>query len=71
MPKQKSIYKSQEGKEKILALYDSQLEQLRTPYIDKWVSTSFGNTHLIETGNADGVPLLIFHGGMRQRHITC
>lgn len=63
MPKQKSIYKSREGKEKILALYDSQLEQLGVPYADKWISTSFGETHLIETGNLTGVPLLVFHGG--------
>ncbi len=29
----------------------------------KWVSTSFGETHLIETGNPAGIPLLVFHGG--------
>ena len=30
---------------------------------DKWVSASFGRTHLIETGNLSGIPLLVFHGG--------
>lgn len=59
----KTIYKSLEGKEKILALYDSQLERLERTWSDKWVSTSFGKTHLIETGNLEGIPLLVFHGG--------
>lgn len=58
-----TIYKSPEGKEKILALYDKQLERLNVAYSDRWISTSFGTTHLIETGNPNGVPLLVFHGG--------
>lgn len=58
-----SIYKSQKGKEEILALYEEQLKRLETAYKDLWVSTSFGKTHLIETGNAEGEPLLVFHGG--------
>ena len=33
------------------------------PYSDIWVNTSFGETHLIETGNLSGEPLLVFHGG--------
>ena len=58
-----SIYRSAEGKEKILSLYDSQLRRLQHPYSDMWLDTSFGKTHLIKTGNAEGVPLLVFHGG--------
>lgn len=58
-----TIYKSQKGKEEILTLYDKQLERLKVPYSDKWISTSFGITHLIETGNLTGIPLLVFHGG--------
>lgn len=58
-----TIYKSPTGKNKILALYDKQLERLHADYFDKWVSTSFGKTHLIDTGNPSGIPLLVFHGG--------
>lgn len=58
-----TIYKSAVGKKKILKLYDVQLERLHTAYSDKWISTSFGETHLIETGNLTGIPLLVFHGG--------
>ncbi len=61
--KSKSIYKSEEGKKQILNLYDAQLKRLDIPYSDLYVDTSFGKTHLIETGNMDGEPLLVFHGG--------
>lgn len=58
-----TIYKSEKGKEEILALYDKQLKRLKGAYSDKWVSTSLGRTHLIETGNPAGISLLVFHGG--------
>ena len=57
------IYKSEKGKEAILALYDQQLSRLACPYKDIWLNTTFGKTHLIETGNLMGEPLLVFHGG--------
>ncbi len=59
----KTIYKSEEGKRKILGLYDSQLTRLESPWNDVYVETSFGKTHIIETGNMSGKPLLFFHGG--------
>lgn len=59
----KTIYKSAEGKKKILALYDSQMKRLGIPYKDLFVETSFGRTHLIETGSLSGEPLLLFQGG--------
>lgn len=58
-----AIYKSEKGKQAILELYDRQLKRLSVPYSDQYVSTSFGDTHLIETGNLSGIPLLVFHGG--------
>ena len=59
----KTIYKTEEGKKRILALYDQQLKRLDMPYTDIYVRTSFGKTHIIETGLLTGEPLLIFHGG--------
>ncbi len=35
---------------------------MNIPYWDRWVQTSYGRTHLIETGNTSGIPLLVFHG---------
>ena len=58
-----SIYKSAAGKKKIISLYNAQLKRLEIPYNDIWLDTSFGNTHLIKTGNPSGIPLLVFHGG--------
>ena len=59
----RTIYKSEKGKEEILRLYDIQLSRLTTPWKDVYVDTSFGKTHIIETGNVQGEPLLFFHGG--------
>lgn len=58
-----ALYKSSEGKGKILALYDAQLARLPLPFEDIMVHTSFGDTHLVLTGNPNGAPLLVFHGG--------
>lgn len=52
-----SIYKSQSGKEKSIALYDRQLSKLKLPFSDIYVKTSFGKTHLVEIGNKTGKPL--------------
>ena len=59
----KTIYKSESGKKKILELYDQQIERLNVPYKDIYVETSFGRTHIVETGTTKGKPLLVFHGG--------
>ncbi len=49
-----SIYKSQNGKEKLLALYDKQLLKLNMPFSDIYVKTSFGKTRLVEISNKTG-----------------
>lgn len=59
----KTIYKTTDSKNATLELYNAQLTKLGQPYKDIFVDTSFGETHLIETGNLNGTPLLVFHGG--------
>lgn len=59
----KSIYNSAEGMREIWALYNQQLTRLKVSYHDLYINTSFGKTHLIETGNLNGATLLVFHGG--------
>ena len=59
----KTIYRSEEGRKKILELYDQQLGRLDLPYRDITLQTSFGETHIVETGLDSGEPLLVFHGG--------
>lgn len=58
-----SIYKSQLSKELVINLYNAQIARLDMPYHDIFVQTSFGRTHIVETGNMEGKPLLVFHGG--------
>jgi len=58
-----TIYKSNNGKRKVLDLYEKQINKLSISYKDVYVETSFGRTHLIETGKQNGKPLLVFHGG--------
>lgn len=59
----KSIYRNENAKKAVFELYDRQIEELNIPYKDLYVDTSFGKTHLIECGNLNGKPLLVFHGG--------
>lgn len=58
-----TIYKSEKGKADVLSLYDKQLQRLSVPYREIYVETSFGQTHIIETGDMSAIPLLVFHGG--------
>lgn len=57
------IYKSKQGKQSSLQLYDKQLQKLGIPFYDSYLTTSFGKTHVVETGNLSKKPLLVFHGG--------
>lgn len=59
----KSIYKNPDGRNQVLRLYDAQLNRCPANWKDVYVQTSFGKTHLIETGAPQGIPLLVFHGG--------
>lgn len=63
MPKHKSIYRSAKAKKAVLELYDKQMKELNIPFKDIYVETLFGKTHLIECGESDKPPLLVFHGG--------
>lgn len=58
-----SIYKSSSGRMKSINLYDEQIKKLAVEFTDIYIETTFGKTHLIETGNKHGRPLLVFHGG--------
>lgn len=36
---------------------------MKNPWKDVYADTSYGRTHIVETGNLLGEPLLVFHGG--------
>ncbi|MDF1695304.1 MAG: alpha/beta hydrolase [Saprospiraceae bacterium] len=57
-----SLFKSEEGKKEILALYHEKLNELQIPFESQVISTSFGETHLLITGDPSNPPLLLVHG---------
>lgn len=56
------MFKSQKGKKEILQLYDKKLESLNIDYEYLTVSTSFGKTNIIATGDPANPPIIIVHG---------
>lgn len=58
----KPLYKKPAHKKIILDLYQEKLNSLHIHYENIDISTSFGNTRVIKTGNAQGKPLVLFHG---------
>lgn len=58
-----SIYKSEEGKKKILKEYESYLKRFDVEFERVFVETRFGRTHTLVTGPVEGKPVFIFQGG--------
>jgi pimeloyl-ACP methyl ester carboxylesterase len=60
----RSAFKSENGRQAIVAGYESVLGRAAAtvPFRRRMVSTAFGGTHVVEAGAADGPPLLLLHG---------
>jgi pimeloyl-ACP methyl ester carboxylesterase len=58
-----AVYKNAKSKSIVLDLYDKQVTALNIDFENIYVDTRFGKTHLLKTGNPDGMPILLFHGG--------
>lgn len=56
------FFKSKEGKEKIISLYNQKLKELNIEYSEKLIETMFGGTNVIITGNPKNPPLILIHG---------
>lgn len=56
------FFKSKEGKDKILTLYNQKLKELNSNYSEQLVETKFGATNVIITGNTKNPPLVLIHG---------
>tara|TARA_R110002049_G_scaffold212324_1_gene383320 strand:+ start:1697 stop:2554 length:858 start_codon:yes stop_codon:yes gene_type:complete len=56
------FFKSKEGKEKIITLYNQKLNELNIEYSEEYLETKFGATNVIITGNQKKPPLLLIHG---------
>ena len=58
----KSLFKSEQGKQEILELYENKLESLSIAYSYRTVPSSFGDTNIIVTGDASKPPIMLVHG---------
>ncbi|ASO06725.1 alpha/beta fold hydrolase [Arenibacter algicola] len=56
------FFKSKEGKEKIITLYNQKLNELNIEFSEKSVETKFGVTNVITTGDTKNPPLVLIHG---------
>ena len=56
------VYKSDEGKEKILQSYDKLLSQWSCDKTELDITTTYGSTHVIECGDPNLPTLVLFHG---------
>jgi pimeloyl-ACP methyl ester carboxylesterase len=63
MTQYQSIFKSPQAEAAYVANYDRALEKWPVPYETQYVSTAFGDTHMIVSGPEDGEPLVLLHGG--------
>lgn len=56
------FFKSEDGKQKILILYNQKLNDLSIDYTEELLNTAFGVTNIIITGKVEKPPLLLIHG---------
>lgn len=56
------FFKSKEGKDKILSLYNQKLNDFNIDYSEKFIETKFGVTNVIITGDTKNPPLVLIHG---------
>lgn len=57
-----ALYRSEEGRAQVLALYEKKLASLGFPHRSRVVTTAFGQTHVLEAGDERLPPLLALHG---------
>jgi pimeloyl-ACP methyl ester carboxylesterase len=56
------IYKNKKYEQQIIQTYDNLLKHWGIEVEEREVSTRYGNTHIIEAGKANTIPVLLFHG---------
>ena len=55
-------YKSKKWEAGLLKYYDEVLKNWPVPFEERLVSTPSAKTHILISGNSDGLPLFLFHG---------
>ena len=62
MTANQSIYKNEAAKKAYFAAYDHSLETWPVAYESRYVSTTFGDTHILVSGPTNGKPIVLLHG---------
>ena len=57
-----SVFKSAEGRQRILDQYDRLLSAFDFEYREQYIETSYGSTYILESGPHELPPLFLFHG---------
>jgi pimeloyl-ACP methyl ester carboxylesterase len=57
-----SVFKTEEGREELFTLMDSVMARWSYPYERSFVSTRFGDTHVVTAGDRERPALLLLHG---------
>jgi len=62
MKKDFKVFKSEEGRRRILSYYSRLLEHVDFPYRESYVDTTFGKTYILESGDPNNPPAVLIHG---------
>ncbi|MFT4415037.1 alpha/beta fold hydrolase [Fredinandcohnia humi] len=62
MTKTQSIFKSELGRKQFISAYDMVLEEWTIPFESKFITTKFGDIHVIISGPLDAPPLVLLPG---------
>jgi pimeloyl-ACP methyl ester carboxylesterase len=62
MAKNQSVFKNEMAKNAYFVAYDRTLKSWPVPYESKYVSTSYGKTHILVSGPEDGESIVLMHG---------
>ncbi len=60
--KDSRVFKSDEGRDKILSFYRKILSQVEFEYEERFIDTSYGKTYLLTAGDKRNPVLMLFHG---------
>lgn len=64
------IYRSEDGREEIEALYERGVRRLSVDVDERRVPTRYGDTHVLEAGPPDAPTVVAFHGGNTVNPLT-
>jgi pimeloyl-ACP methyl ester carboxylesterase len=56
------VFKSEEGRRKILSYYSRSLGAVDFRYRERYVDTAFGKTYILEAGDPEKPPIVLIHG---------